>query len=162
MPKLLINKTSDIPMPRCGRRREVQQPHSPFQLLIERARLEKSMKGRELARAVAARPGAMVDQSTLWHWMHNKRGYPAPQAFKPAHLNALAAVLEIPEQKIRAALDESRAIYTRTPVPISRTQHDALDILEQILAAKKQTTVRRTWILNMVRALRAGTKEMEG
>lgn len=161
MPKLLIQKTSDSPMPACGRRREVRQPHSRFQLLIDQARLAKNMTIRGLARAVAARPGATLDQSTLWHWLHNKRGYPAPEAFKEAHLTALAALLDIPEQKIRAALDESRAIYTRIPVTTSRTQHDALEILEEILAAKPQTVIRRTWVLNMVRALRAGAKEIE-
>jgi len=95
-----------------------------------------------------------LNQSTLWMWLHNTRGYPDPRYFKPAHLAALAAVLEIPQPRIRQALDESRAIYTVAPPCAPGPQLDALLTLEETLKACRQTYVRAKWVLNLVKALR--------
>lgn len=157
MPALLHQKKK-TPLPPCGRRRSFIQPRSPFQKLIEHARLRTGISTRELSRQVSQRPNASVDQSTLWVWLHNTAGYPSPRSFKPAHIKALGYVLGIPEPQIRTALDESRAIYATSPAPTPQGQLDALRTLEQTLKAVKLVYVRRTWVLNLVHALIAGAE----
>ena len=70
------------------------------------------------------------------------------------HLAALAAMLEIPQPRIRQTLDESRAIYTVAPPRAPGPQLDALLTLEETLKACRQTYVRAKWVLNLVKALR--------
>lgn len=158
MPALSINKPKKkSPLPPCGRRRKVTVPHSPFQKLVEAARVTRQMSTREIAKEMNSR-GAKVDQSTVWVWLHSENGYPAPRSFTAKHLKALAAALKLREPEIRKALDESRAIYTGQPEPTPRPQLDALATLQTTLEQTDRVTVKRQWVLHLVKSLRASAE----
>lgn len=164
MPKLRINapKAKKKPMPACGHRRNVgTAPISPFQRLIENARLTMSISSRELTKEINSRlkPKEHVNQSTVWFWRNTRNGYPSPRSFKAAHLRALSKVLRLQEDDVRRALDESRAIYSGNPDPTPRPQLDALATLQTTLEQTGKATVRVKWLLHLVKSLRASAQE---
>lgn len=154
MPKLKVNSTAKSKPSRAHRR--VGIPSSPFQQLIEHARMRAKMSTRELARSINTRVGPKlhVNQSTVWFWMNCETGYPSPRSFKPSHIRALAGVLELRAADIRAALDEARSIYTGAAVPAPRPQLDALATLQVTVEKTRGQRVDRKWILHLIKSLR--------
>ena len=121
--------------------------------------LNEDMSMRSLASAMDER-GGKVDQSTIWYWMHSETGYPAPRSLTPIRLQALADALQLQEADIRKALDESRAIYTGKPELTPRPSLDGLATLQSVLEQSRNTLVKRTWVLHLVKALRAGAQTL--
>ena len=155
MPKLIIKrKPSKL---KNQRSRKSIVPHSPFQMLIEDAKLAKSLSNRGLSTAMA-KHGVKTNQSTIWVWLHSENGYPDPRYFGEKHIKSLALVLGLQEHQIRTALDQSRTIYTGTQNPRPAAAHDALETLRQLLASKKTTWIRTATILNTVIALQSVAK----
>jgi transcriptional regulator with XRE-family HTH domain len=129
---------------------EYQQPTSPFQKLIEAARLKNGYSTRGLAADVG------VNQSTLWIWLHSKNGFPAPKSFKEQHLQSLSRLLHIPEQEIRSAIDASRLLYTPGEIPPPAPSIDAFAAFIQILENDKRVRLLRSYVINLAKNLHAG------
>lgn len=81
---------------------EYHEPHSAFQKLIGFARNRCGFSVAELAEKIG------VSQATLWIWLHNTKGFPDPKSFNDEHVHRLGKILNIPEARIRDALDASR------------------------------------------------------
>jgi transcriptional regulator with XRE-family HTH domain len=126
-------------------------PHSPFQKLIDGARLEKDFSLRRLADAIG------TSHSSLNIWLTNANGYPHPKAFKQRHLTALARVLGLPASRIQGALDQSRRLYTTSENPMPPTVVDSFRSLIEILENDRRTLIRRKTVLNMAKRLYAGS-----
>jgi hypothetical protein len=161
MPRLRINSKSKSTPARAHR--HVGIPSSPFQKIIEQARIRAKMSTRELSRCINTRVGPKlhVNQSTVWFWMNSEAGYPSPRSFKPSHLRAMAGALELRETDIRAALDEARAIYSSVPAPAPRPQIDALATLELTVKNTTGQRVDRKWILHLIKSLRAQAESVQ-
>lgn len=158
MPKLLVSKPAKkSPMPPCGRRRKFVAPHSPFQRLVDQARMGLDMSTRDVAGGMT-KLKAKTDQSTFWVWLHNESGHPSPRSFTTTHLKALCRVLKLQEPEVRKALDESRAIYTGRPEPTPRPQLEGLITLKMVLERSKGVMVKRATILHLVKSLIAGAE----
>ena len=127
-------------------------PHSPFQKLIDGARLEKQFSLRQLAEIIG------TSHSSLHIWLSNANGYPHPKAFKQHHLEALAAALDIPIPQIQVALDESRQLYTAHGNPMPPTVVDSFASLIEILENDKRKFILRKTVLNIARRLYSGSK----
>jgi len=131
--------------------RRVGLPHSPFQKLIDGARLEKNFSLRRLASAIGA------SHSSLNIWLTNANGYPHPKAFKQRHLTALARTLGIPAERIQVALDRSRRLYTAGENPMPQTVVDSFASLIEVLENDKRTFILRKTVLNMAKRFYAGS-----
>ena len=127
-------------------------PHSPFQKLIDGARVAKKFSLRELAEIIG------TSHSSLHIWLSNANGYPHPKAFKQHHLEALAAALDIPIPQIQVALDESRQLYTAHGNPMPPTVVDSFASLIEILENDKRKFILRKTVLNIARRLYSGSK----
>ena len=127
-------------------------PHSPFQKLIDGARVAKKFSLRELAEIIG------TSHSSLHIWLTNANGYPHPKAFKQTHLKALATALKIPISKIQIAIDESRLLYTAHGNPMPPTVVDSFASLIEILENDKRKYLLRTTVLNIARRLYSGSK----
>jgi transcriptional regulator with XRE-family HTH domain len=80
------------------------EPHSPWQLMIEKAREEKKITLRDLASRAQIPPG------TLFNWVRNKRGCPSRSTYT-ANLNSrFAKALEIKPEDLADAYN--RSAYT--------------------------------------------------
>jgi transcriptional regulator with XRE-family HTH domain len=150
MPRLIVQRKGRRKVPPCGRLIEYVAPHSPFQKLIDCERKRRGYSGRDLAAKIG------VSQSTLWIWLHNINGYPHPKSFKEKHLIKLSKTLDIPQQKIRSALDASRHIFTPAEEPMPHKAFDALGQLIEILQNDKRHTISRTYVLNIAKSLHHG------
>lgn len=147
MPRLNTSRTS-----RSNARSSEGIPHSPFQKLIDSKRKAKGHTIRSLAEAIKA------PHSSLYIWLTNANGHPAPKSFKTAHLKALSDVLNIPLKDIQVALDQSRRKYTAIESPMPPTQVDALRALIDILENDRRKYLLRATILNVARRLYAGAE----
>jgi transcriptional regulator with XRE-family HTH domain len=150
MPRLIIQRSGRHKIPPCGRLIEYQEPHSPFQKLIDSHRKRFGLSGRKLAEKIG------VSQSTLWIWLHNVNGYPHPKAFKSVHLQRLSRALKVPENKIRTALDASRHLFTPTENPMPHEAFDALGRFIEILEHDRRHTISRSYVLNIAKSLHRG------
>jgi transcriptional regulator with XRE-family HTH domain len=153
MPRLLSQRPktrSSRKLPPCGKIIEYQQPSSPFQKLIETARLKYGYSTRSLAKEVG------VNQSTLWIWLHSKNGFPAPKSFKEHHLKSLSQLLHIPELEIRQAIDASRLMYTPGEIPPPAPAIDSFAAFIQILENDKRVRLLRSYVINLAKNLHAG------
>src|SRR6202035_3691598 len=80
------------------------------------------------------------------------------KSFKIEHVHRLSQVLEIPEAKIKSALDASRHLFTprRTPVP-----YEAFDPLQRfidIFENDKRESVSKGYVLHLAKSLHRGSK----
>lgn len=157
MPRLLINK-------KVSRKRDkpakatFKDPHSPFQKLVEAARVRKRLSYAQLANDMA-KAGANVHPGTLWIWLHNVNGHPHPRSCTPLHLKALARVLNVPLPRLKETLDASRHLYARqeeTPLPTSTI--NAWEEFVGWLENDQRPKISRTVVLNMARRFMASAK----
>lgn len=160
MPRLLSQRRPGRrKTPPCGRAIEYRQPHSPFQKLIDAARVKRRLSGRELASQIKIN-GVPLSQSTLWIWLHNTNGYPHPKSFTEKHLDQLARALRLKPAAIRQALDASRHLYTDRELPMPHGPFDAFGRYIEILENDKRQNISRTYALNLARTLYAGATPM--
>lgn len=152
MPSLLTQRKKGTPRkkPPCGRVIEYLPPHSPFQKLIDGARLQKGYSTRELAKLIG------TSQSNLYIWTHNKNGFPSPRAFTRNHLAALSRVLSIPEEEIQKSVDASRSIYSPGSAPEPAPEVNPLKILIEILKNEKRERITTSYVLNLAKNLYEG------
>ncbi len=151
MPSLLNQRSKKRrKVPPCGKLINYVQPRSPFQKLIESARLRYGLSTRALALAVK------TSQSNIWIWLHNENGYPSPKSFKEAHLMAMSKTLNIPDKEIRSAIDASRSLYNPGEIAAPVPTLDALGSLIQILENDKRVRLLRSYVLNLAKNLHAG------
>lgn len=148
MPKYLTSSKA--------RRKGTGCPSSPFQKLIEGARITHGLTIRELHRAVDAI--APCPLSTFWLWLHTTNGAPAPRTFKPAHVKALARALRLSEQDIKEAYDASRHHFTEKENPAPRDASDALRILRDMLRNDRRKYIPTMSLLNIVTRLAEGAE----
>jgi len=127
-------------------------PHSPFQKLIDGARVGKKVSLRQLAEEIG------TSHSSIHIWLTNANGYPHPKAFKQHHLEALGSALDIPVPQIQAALDQSRQLYTDHANPMPPTVVDSFASLIEILENDKRKYLLRKTVLNIARRLYSGSK----
>lgn len=155
MPNLLTERTQKKrKVPPCGRIIEFLPPHSPFQLLIDGARLAKGYSERELARIVAA-DGVHMPVSTLYLWLHSKSGIPSKKSCGPQHVRAFAKHLSIKESDIRSAIEASGYRYTPSREPTPKPHMDAFAMFIQTLQNDKRTNITRKYALNLAKRLYA-------
>jgi transcriptional regulator with XRE-family HTH domain len=77
------------------------EPHSPWQLLLEKTRADKKITLRELASR------AQVPAGTLFNWVRSKRGCPSRSTYTAQVNSRFAKALGIPEQKLADAYNSS-------------------------------------------------------
>jgi hypothetical protein len=146
VPKKIIRNTSAKKTSR-----EASVPHSPFQLLVQDKMVEKGISYRTLAKFMSST--VKVNQSTVWHWITCKRGYPSESYFREEHLTAMSSALLISEEELRLALDRSRSLYTgqweKNPAP----QHDDLKTLRDALTGRASEWIRITYVLDLIESL---------
>ena len=150
MPRL--NSTSSM---RKIASKRVGIPHSPFQKLIDGARVAKGYSLRELSDIIG------TSHSSLHIWLTNANGYPHPKAFKQTHLAALSESLSIPLPQIQVALDESRQLYTAHGNPMPPTVVDSFRHLIEILENDTRKYLLRTTVLNLARRLYSGSSSKQ-
>lgn len=120
-------------------------PHSPWQLLIEKSRKEKKIPLRELATR------AQIPSGTLFNWVRAKKGAP-PRISYTANLNRrIATALGIEPEHLADAynssafkpVDHAAIEMDPRPAPQLRENADAVDGLDRLLhvlrAAGRQT-----------------------
>jgi len=152
-----MNHRSDFDMnerniPACGRLIEYSEPHSPFQKLIDNHRKRHGFSNRDLAAKIR------VSQSTFWIWLHNLNGFPHPKSFKIEHVHRLSQVLEIPEAKIKSALDASRHLFTPRKTPVPYEAFDPLQRFIEIFENDKRESVSKAYVLHLAKNLHRGSK----
>jgi transcriptional regulator with XRE-family HTH domain len=152
MPKLLIHRKKPNPVPPCGKRIVYQVPHSPFQKLIEAARLAHQMSYRELAEELG------VEHSTLWQWLHTQNGVPHARSFKDQHLASLSRALKIPVPQIKEAFDASRHRFTAQEDPAPTSSTDALEGFIEALGNDKRERISKQYALNLAKTFLASAK----
>jgi transcriptional regulator with XRE-family HTH domain len=130
-------------------------PSSPFQKLIDAARVKQRLSGRELAAKIVV-DGKPLSQSTLWIWLHSENGFPHPKAFKREHLRQLGRALRIPEQQIKDAIDASRLLYNSRENPMPRKTFDAFSHYIDILEHDSRRMISRGYVLNLAKTLYNG------
>jgi transcriptional regulator with XRE-family HTH domain len=156
MPRLLINK-------KISRKRDQTKkvtfsaPHSPFQKLVESARVQKRLSYAQLAGKLGDGK-ASVHPGTLWIWLHNQNGHPHPRSCKPEHLRRLARVLNVPLPRLQETLDASRHIFTKQESPMPAAAVNAWQEFVGWLENDKRTKITRTVVLNMARRFMASAK----
>lgn len=138
-------------LPPGGRIIEYVEPHSPFQKLIETARLRYGFTTRSLGAAIG------TSQSNVWIWTHNKNGFPSPKSFKEHHLEALSQVLKIPQEEIRSAIDASRSWYRPGELPPPRPTIDAFKAFIEVLENDKRDRFARSFVINLAKVFYNGT-----
>lgn len=90
------------------------EPHSPWQLLVEKIRKDKHITLRELA----AR--AQVPSGTLFNWVRNKRGCPSRSAYTSSVNARFAKALGITQEELAEAYNKS----VFTPLDPSKQEED--------------------------------------
>lgn len=159
MPRLLSQRRPGRrKMPPCGRVINYRAPHSPFQKLIDSARVKRRLSGRELANLIKIK-GVPLSQSTLWIWLHNENGYPHPKSFTEKHLAQFAKALRLSPEAIREALDASRHLYTDREHPMPHKAFNSFGRFIEILEHDKRQNVSRTYVLNLARTLYNGAAQ---
>lgn len=153
MPRLLINK-------KVSRKRDkptkatFENPHSPFQKIVEAARVEKRLSYAQLSEKMALE-GCNVHPGSLWIWLHNKNGHPHPRSCTPAHLRALGKVLNVPLPRLQETLDASRHIFTKQETPVPTAAINAWEEFVGWLENDQRPKISRTVVLNMARRFMA-------
>jgi hypothetical protein len=120
VPKKIIRNTSAKKTSR-----EASVPHSPFQLLVQDKMVEKGISYRTLAKFMSST--VKVNQSTVWHWITCKRGYPSESYFREEHLGQ----------------------WEKNPAP----QHDDLKTLRDALTGRTSEWIRITYVLDLIESL---------
>lgn len=156
MPRLLINKKVSAKSAR-PKKATFTNPHSPFQKLIEAARVQKRLSYAQLAgkmsdRAISVHPG------TLWIWIHNLNGHPHPRSCTPEHLRRMARILNIPLPRLKETLDASRHLFSPQENPVPAAAVNAWEEFVGWLENDKRAKVSRTVVLNMARRFMASAK----
>lgn len=149
MPRLLIN--------RKVKKVTLVLPHSPFQKLVDSARIQKRLSYARLA-ALISDEAASVHTGTLYIWLHTKNGHPHPRSCRPEHLRRLARVLNVPLPRLQETLDASRHIYTKQENPVPTAAVNAWEEFVGWLANDKRSKISRTVVLNMARRFMASAK----
>ena len=157
MPRLLINKKVSQKRDKPAKA-TFTNPHSPFQKIVESARVEKRLSYAQLATEMA-KTGSNVHPGTLWIWIHNLNGYPAPRSCTPARLRSLGRVLNVPLPRLKETLDASRHLFARqeeTPLPTATI--NAWEEFVGWLENDQRAKISRTVVLNMARRFMASAK----
>ena len=153
MPRLMTQRRGRRrKVPPCGRLIEYRPPHSPFQKLIDSARLRRRMSSRELAVRIDVSP------STLWIWLHSMNGFPHPKAFKAVHIERLSRTLKIPPPAIAQALDASRHLFTGREKAMPHEMIDAFRHFIEILRHDRRQTISKKYVLNLAEKLYDGVR----
>ncbi len=147
MPRLLINRKKLNPIPPCGRRVIYQFPTSPFQVLIENARIKRKLSYREIAQEIGKSAGV------VWQWLHSKNGTPTAGSCKEQHLERLAACLDIPLPQIKEAYDLSRHRFTEPGAVVPRPSTEAFQQFIEAVEHDKRTVLKKTYVLNLAKRL---------
>jgi transcriptional regulator with XRE-family HTH domain len=157
MPRLLINKKVSQKRDAGPKKVTFTNPHSPFQKLVESARVEKRLSYAQLAEKIGDSHKS-VHPGTIWIWLHNLNGYPAPRSCRPEHLKRLARVLNVPLPRLQESLDASRHIFTRQENPVPVATINAWAEFVGWLENDKRTKISRTVVLNMARRFMASAQ----
>ena len=161
MPKLIVNRPKrKAPTPPCGRRSDFVEPHSPFQILVDRKRQQLGYSTRHLALKISELlpSTGFVRQSTLWFWLHQKNGAPHPRAITSERLKAIAKTIGVTVDELKQSIDASRLLFNPGQVPPPMPSMDALDSLVEILSHDKRVTLSRDYVLNLIKNVRAGAR----
>ena len=119
------------------------EPHSPWQLLVEKTRAEKQITLRQLAAL------ADIPSGTLFNWVRNKRGCPSRSSYTTGVNARFAKALGISEHKLAEAYNNSLfkpldpKISEPDPRPAPHVSENAtaftVDGLRRFLATLKAT-----------------------
>jgi len=149
MPKLITTKTKK-PLPPCGRRIKYVAPWSPWQKLVDAARMRLGLSYGDIATKIGAHKGS------VWIWFCSPNGFPHPKSFTAERASALYSLLKLDPRVAAQALDASRHLYTdkETPMPFKAVNAFAqfIETIEQI----GQTRIYKSTILNIARRCQAG------
>lgn len=156
MPRLLINKKISK-SPVRTRKVTFSNPHSPFQKLVESARVQKRLSYAQLAEKLGDSESS-VHPGTLWIWLHNRNGHPHPRSCRPEHLRRLARVLNVPLPRLQETLDASRHIFTKQEHSVPAAAINAWAEFVGWLENDKRPKITRTVVLNMARRFMASAK----
>lgn len=130
---------------------EYYNPHSPFQRLVDTAIGRKQLSYRQAAAKIG------VATSTLWTWLHNKNGFPAPRAFKAdKHIPALATTLGLSEKEIKTALDASKMEFHDQAIPDPVAVQDAFADFIEILENMPGARLDKAKVVNLAKRQYAG------
>lgn len=155
MPRLIHKRKKPNPVPRCGRRIVYVSPHSPFQKLIESARLKRDMSVKELADRISdlTRRESALNPGSLWIWLRTTNGYPHPKSATKTRLAALARVLRIPLPRLQESLDASRHLFTDRELGEPKESQRAMEQFIEIIRNDKRATMPRSRVLNLAESL---------
>lgn len=157
MPKLMTQRSGKRRKPACGRIVATAVPHSPFQKIIDAARLARGHTFRSLATAMK-KAGGEVSHNTLWGWINGPAGYPDEhRGFGSAHLRAFSRVLLIDQAELTGALDASRHLFTPKENPVPQDSIDAFGSFIETIRNDRRKTLLRTYVLNLAERLHAGS-----
>lgn len=153
MPRLLINRKVSHKRDKATKA-TFTNPHSPFQKLVESARVEKRLSYAQLSTEMA-KLGSNVHPGTLWIWLHNLNGHPHPRSCRPEHLKALGRILNVPVPRLEETLDASRHIFTKQETPVPTAAINAWEEFVGWLENDHRARLSRTVVLNMARRFMA-------
>ena len=144
-PKKRIYKRKD------GYSRIVQNPKSPFQVMISNAMARKQLSYRTAAEEID------VKYSTLYAWVHNETGYPAATVFDPEiHIPLMSKAFDLPIDEIKAAIDHSRLQFHNNVEEAERPSTDAFKDFIEFLQNWPQKSIK------IDRALKIATRLYNG
>ena len=130
------------------------EPHSPWQLLVEKQRTAKRLSIRSLAEE------SKIPAGTLFNWVRAKTGTPPYTNYKKTLNNRLASCLEIDPMDLWKAFQESLEAYESTiasstpapvPAPMPQRNHSAGNYMAEESPAYRAST------LSQLKALIAAT-----
>jgi transcriptional regulator with XRE-family HTH domain len=113
------------------------EPHSPWQLLIERARLEKGISLREFAAK------SEIPSGTIFNWVRSKQGCPTRSNYTSTINNKIAAAIGLDPEELASAYNQSafRPVDPNVIEPESKScaEDRPLTVLERFLAVLRQS-----------------------
>lgn len=98
-----------------GEENRFTDPHSPWQLMVEKHRIDKKLSFRALAKDSGFASG------TLFNWLRSREGAPKPSFYTRKKNASLAKALGIPAEKLLNAWKESRTMLSKgieNPQPV--------------------------------------------
>lgn len=153
MPKRLQteNEAKSVHTRKDGFTYEYYNPHSPFQRLINSAMERKQLSLRDITGEIEVAP------STLWLWLHNKKGFPTGRSFdSKKHIPALSRILQVPQEMIKKSLDLSKLEFSEGLIPDPMPLLDAFGDFITIVERMPGRNVSKDKLLNLARRLYAG------
>lgn len=132
--------TSDPDNPEKKNSPKFVDPHSPWQVMIEEARIREHLS----IRAVAAT--SKISAGTLFNWIRSVSGYPSKKHYTPSVNNRLARALKLKPAELAEAYNQSASMTDapgseapRAPRPAPGTSGTPSGQIDRLLAVLSQS-----------------------